>query len=170
MAFSMVMNNSYKIFHYSQNELGSLSKAATIMRDFERTTRSVSKFEGTAFEDNAADKLTFYAYQKNDDYTAPSKISYYFTDNTLNKSIIPPVLGTDDKYTYTDETNKKVTAFAGEITAHDIFTYLNENSVQLTGTIQPASIRMIKINVTVTGKVPATETTAVQLRNLKTNL
>lgn len=165
LAFDMITNSSYKIFRYNQNELSSLNKAATIMRDFERTTRGASSFES-----NTANTLIFLAYQKGDTHPAPSKISYYFTDNTLNKSVIPPVLGTDGKYTYTDETNKKVTTFAGEVTTHDIFTYSDENSVQLTGTIQSASIRMIKINVTVDGKVPATETTAVQLRNLKTNL
>lgn len=169
MAFSMVMNNSYKIFHYSQNELGSLSKAATIMRDFERTARGASEFQGQTFDDFTASKLTFYAYQRGDTYQAPSKISYYFdsgTSTALKKSVTTPE-GTGP---YTYDGTPKITTFAGEIANHNIFTYFGENSAQLTGTIQPANIRMIKINVTVVGKVSATETTAVQLRNLKTNL
>lgn len=174
VAFDMITNSSYKLFNYNQNELSSLSQAATIMRDFERTTRGASKFESNAFDDNAANTLTFYAYQKGDGHPAPSKISYYFTDDTLNKSVIAPVANSGGTYDHPDDDNKKVTAFAGTITNHDIFTYFDENysgtGDSLDQPVQPASIRVIKISVTVTGKVPASETTAVQLRNLKTNL
>ena len=178
----MITNSSYKIFNYNQNELSSLSQAATIMRDFERTTRSATKFEGKAFgtDDAKINTLTFYSYQKGDDFPAPSKISYYFeseSPTTLKKSVIAPVPN-GGTYDYPDNENKKVTSFAGTITNQNIFTYFNENYngtddslTELAPPIQsPASIRVIKISVTVDGKVPATEATAVQLRNLKTNL
>lgn len=175
LAFGMITNSSYKIFYYNQNELSSLSQAATIMRDFERTTRSASKFEGNAFTANTTSTLTFYTYQKGDNYPAPSKISYYFdseSSTTLKKSVIAPVAN-GGTYNYPDDENKKVTAFAGTIDSnhHDIFTYSDENNNQLSPqNIRSSDIRMVKINVTITGKVSATESTAVQLRNLKTNL
>lgn len=176
LAFDMITNSSYKIFYYNQNELSSLSQATTIMRDFERTVRSASKFEGNAFDDNAANKLTFYSYQKGDDFPAPSKISYYFeseSSTTLKKSVIAPVPD-GGTYDYPDNENKKVTDFAGTITDHDIFTYFDESykgtGDPLNQPIQATSVRVIKISVTVAGKVSATESTSVQLRNMKTNL
>lgn len=165
--FSMVMNSSYKVFYYSQNELGSLSQAATIMRDFEKTTRGASKIE-----ENTANTLTFYAYQKGDNYPAPSKISYYFEGDTLKKSVIPPTAVSDGKYSY--GSTPIITAFAGTITAHNIFTYYDKNYTgtenPLSQPISPATILIIKIDVIVNGKGTAKETTMVELRNLKTNL
>lgn len=167
LAFAMVMNSSYKVFYYSQNELSALSQAATIMRDFEKNTRGAGA-NATTFEDYAANKLTFYAFIKGDAYAAPSKISYYFEGNVLKKSVIAPE-GSSSPYTYPDA-NKKVTTFAGTITNHNIFTYYGEDNTTVLNPVQPVAIRMIKIDVTVAGKVPASETTVVNLRNLKTNL
>ena len=172
LAFDMITNSSYKIFYYNQSQLSSLNQSSVIMRDFERTTRGASNFRGIAFIANTADTLTFYAYQKNDAYTAPSKISYYFNGNTLKKSIIAPVAN-GDTYDY-PPADAKVTDFAGTITNHNIFTYFDENykgtGSPLAQPVQSGIIRVVKIDVTVTGKVPASETTAVQLRNLKLNL
>lgn len=171
VAFAGIMNSSYKVFYYSQNELGSLGQAAAIMRDFEKTTRDAGA-NGTSFDNYSTSKLTFYAYQRGNAYPAPNKISYYFDNgsNILKKSVITPE-GTSVPYSYPDA-NKKISAFAGNITNtdHNIFSYYSGNSDLLTGSIQPTAIRMIKIDVTVGGKVPASESTIVQLRSLKDNL
>lgn len=163
VAFAGIMNSSYKVFNYSNGELQALSRATAIMRDFEKTTRGAS-----AFETNTATTLTYFAYQRGDLYPAASKISYYFEGDTLKKSVIAPVAGANNTYIYPEE-NKKVSTFVGQITNHNIFSYADEMGNFLP-TIAPAAIRMIKVEVRVEGKVPATETTLVQLRNLKTNL
>jgi prepilin-type N-terminal cleavage/methylation domain-containing protein len=160
---SLMIDSGYKVFRYSNNELSSLDQAAVVMRDFEKTVRGA-----TIFDVAQTSQVTFLAYQAGDNYPAPSKISYFSNNGSYTKTVIPPTAN-GNQFTYPDA-NKKTMIIASGVTNTSFFTFYNENGEVLAAPVQPEVIRMVKLDVTIGGKVPASETTTVQIRNLKTNL
>lgn len=166
----LLMRNSYKFYNYSHRELGSLELASKVMRDFEKTTRGYEPSNQATrdFYEVSATRLTFTAYQQGDVYPASSKISYYLDGGTFYKTVTAPTV-VDGLPTY-PEADKKTTIVAARVTNTSLFTYFDGNGATLAIPPDLSKIRMIQLSITINAGVQASESTVVQLRNLKTNL
>lgn len=167
-AFMAFFSNGYKTYKYNQEMIGSTELAAKGIRELEKTTRGATEISEAT--DNL---LTFLAYQKNDSYPAPSKISFYLQDANFYKSIIPPTLS-GSTYIY-PEADKVITLITEKVSDQNIFSYYNEAGTLLVSPPEKSVIKMIGFNLTIDldpTKSPGgrSQSTLVELRNLKTNL
>ncbi|MCL5407535.1 MAG: prepilin-type N-terminal cleavage/methylation domain-containing protein [Patescibacteria group bacterium] len=167
-AFMVLFSNGYKTYRYNREMIGSAEQAAIGIRAFEKTARGA-----TNITEAANNLLTFLAYQKGDNYPAPSKISFYLTGASFYKSVIPPT-PSGSTYIYQDA-DKVVTLITDHVSSQNMFSYYNEAGTLLSMPPAKEAIKMINFSITIDldpAQAPngVNQSTKVELRNLKTNL
>lgn len=142
--------------------------ADKVVSDFEKITRGA-----TAILAANNSNLTFLSYLKGDQNPAPSKISYYITENTLFRSVILPTSDENGGFDYL-ESEKQIVKLGDGLVGQEIFKYYDESMRELTLPLQVDVIRMIRMSIGIDFDInsppeTAYQQTVVQLRNLKTN-
>lgn len=165
---STVVSNSYKAYQLGQKTIDLNEKCSSAILDFEKYARGA-----TQIVEADSDNFTFLTYLKGDQNPAPSKTSYYIENNKLYRSSIAPLRqGTD--FIYPDQ-NKVTNLIVSDLQSSDVFSYFDDTSNILDQPLQIDLVRMTKINLIIdddAAKLPsvAIQSTAIQFRNLKTNL
>ena len=139
---------------------------ARVMRDFEYSARALTDIK-IATE-------TEFSFLRYYDLTSvsPNQIRY-FLDNTVFQSGITSPFGTPPNAAY--PVNNEQIHYLIENVEHASFKYYDDNNVELSAPINIPSIRMVQLTLTlkISGSNHAsstTQTTKVNLRNLKKNL
>ncbi len=165
----VMITRSLNSYRFSRATIDAQEKAATAMRDFEKSTRGATEILSAA-----PNELIFYTYLLDDIQPAPSRVRYYVDSNNLMKGVIHPSgAGPIFDYPTGEEFSRPIAKDIVNIS--DVFIYYNAASSQI-GTPVPAdAVRMIKFTASVDKDVnsppeASTISTTVNLRNLKTNL
>jgi prepilin-type N-terminal cleavage/methylation domain-containing protein len=160
---------SFQSYRFSQDTMQMQEAAAKVMRDFEKTARG-----GTQVLTSDPDTYEFYTYLLNDLQPAPSKVRYFVQNGVFEKGITEPSgPGPIFNYLIANENVEPLGKYV--INGGALFKYYNDASNKISEPVPADAVRMVQITVTVdkdTSKKPdpITETTKVNLRNLKTNL
>lgn len=165
---STFLSKSLSIYRIKRQSVDLEEKAAVVMRDFEKETRAASQIQTAE-----ADELFYYRYF---DLTSPSpsKVHYFMDGNQFKIGITSPV-GVEPNITYPSQ-NEVIKLIVGNVTnTGSIFHYYTDSGQELTGTIDPAAVKMVELNISLdmdpnSPPAPITESTKVNLRNMKTNL
>jgi prepilin-type N-terminal cleavage/methylation domain-containing protein len=122
----------------------------------------------------AANSLSFYSDIDDDDLT--EQVTYTISGTTLQQTIIEPT-GTPADYLPEDAVTKTIAFGVVNVTYTNnaVFTYYDDNNVELTYPITLANVMLIKIHLDINAnvdRIPDTHTieTYAQLRNLNDNL
>lgn len=159
----------FQSYHFSQETINTQEEAAKCMRDFEKIARGstevIASEEGT---------YEFYAYLLNDAQPAPSKIRYFYENGSFKRGVIQPS-GTGPVFDY-PAANENVQPICDYVTnGSTLFKYFYDSSAEIESPVPKDAVRMVELTITLdkdTGKKPEaiSQTTIVNLRNLKTNL
>lgn len=173
---AVLMGRALKSYRFNQETVRVQDKVAAVMRDFESIARGATEVLSAE-----SDQFEFFSYLAGDAHPAPSKIRYYFEDNSIKKGRISPS-GSGPDYTYPAE-NEKVEILSKDITSSNLFLYYSdvnfdydfEEATLLEDPVSVTAVRMVSIMVS-SDKDPnqapdvIVEKTLVSLRNLKNNL
>lgn len=143
-------------------------KASAVLRDFEKSTRAASKIVMAE-----PDQLTFLRYF---DLTSasPTQVRYFMDGDQFKIGLTQPS-GIAPAIVYPIQ-NEKIDLIVDNVTnGTTLFKYYNSNGGLIPGPVEIATVRMIEINIALDkdpNKPPTeiTETTKVNLRNMKDNL
>lgn len=159
----------FQSYRFSQETIDTQEEAAKAMRDFEKIARGTTQVlvsDPSVYE--------FYTYLAGDDQPAPSKIRYFVENSEFKKGIIAPV-GTGPTFDYPAENENVIPVCENVINGATLFNYSNDANEEIPAPVPKDAVRMVEFTITLdkdTSKKPdsITETTQVNLRNLKTNL
>lgn len=162
------LSQSLKSYRVRKEESDEQQKASHIMREFEKTTRAATKIL-TADEN----ELKFYRYF---DLTSssPTQIRYFIDGNQFKIGETKPV-GVEPNITYPQSAETIHLIVEDVENPNLIFEYYDGGKSTLTAPVDTTKIRLIKLTISLdqdTSKPPqaVTETTEINLRNLKDNL
>jgi len=157
-------NKSYRI---GLKRINNYEAASRLTSDFDRYSRgAVSIIEADP------QRMTFMAYLKADLRPAPTKIGYLLQDGQLIRSVVYPVAD-GDTFKYPDE--NIISSVVARGIESCLFEYFEESNNLLTSPVVLGQIKMTKLSVSLdldseNQPGPATISTLIQFRNLKTNL
>jgi len=173
---AVLMTRTLKSYRTNQETVRVQDKVAGVMRDFESIARGATEVVTAD-----SDQFEFFTYLAGDAHPAPSKIRYYFEDDTIKKGRIAPE-GAGPDYTYPAE-NEVVEILSEDIISSDTFLYYSDinfdyEDEEASVLEEPASITAVRmVSITISSdknlNLPPdviTESTLVSLRNLKNNL
>lgn len=167
LVMSMLVS-SLKTYRTKRQVVDAEEKTAAVMREFEQTTRAATKLLLIG-----PNQLTFYRFY---DLTSSSPTQVrYFVDGSQFKVGLTSPQGTAPDVTY-PSASEKIDLIIPDVTnGNQLFDYYDGNSSHLTGAINSADIRVIRLTISLdkNGSAPpgpTTETTEVMLRNMKSNL
>src|SRR4030043_2484425 len=90
--------------------------------------------------------ITFREYADSTD-TVPSQVRFYLDGTTLKRGVIPPT-GTGPNYTYDpDDEMTKILAFNVVNGAERIFSYYDQDGVELVYPVNPAELTLVKVGL-----------------------
>ncbi len=159
----------FQSYKFSQETISMQEEAAKCMRDFEKIARG-----STEVVTSEPGEYEFYAYLLNDAQPAPSKIRYFTEDGSLKRGVIQPS-GAGPVFDY-PAANENISGLCDYVTNGDtIFTYYNDSNAEISEPVPKDAVRMVEFSISLdknTSKPPeaVSQTTKVNLRNLKTNL
>lgn len=165
-----LLRTYYDNFSRSQMQLDQQSENAVSLERIAKYLRQAQSIESAANQE-----LIIYASYYPDD-PAPDRLHFSITNSTLILGIITPQ-GLAPDFTYSQETEvTQIVAVNLSNGQNPIFKYYDLNGNLLTSSPNPASIKMIEINLWI-GAGPGITlppalllSTKVSLRNLKNNL
>ena len=169
LLLSLIISRGFNSYRFSRESIEAQDEIALAMRDFEKKTRGATEIIMAGQYD-----LTFYVYLGDETCPAPSYVHYFLSGDELQRGIISPVqTGPDITYPPENEVNKTIAKFI--VVTLPIFDYYDDSSQIMQFPIYIDSIKMIRITISSDEDInkpplPITETTTVNLRNLKKNL
>lgn len=162
------LSQSLKSYRIKRQSIELQEKAAQVMRKFEQTVRAGSKV--ISADQN---ELVFYRFF---DLTSsdPTKVRYFIEGTQFKIGLTEPVgIAPDITYPSTEE---KIDLIVPDVTNTNLlFRYYNGSSDELTLPVDTTSVRMVELTISLDQNGgnppgPITETTKVNLRNMKDNL
>jgi len=157
-----------KVYRLNQQRITIEERAARVMREFEFSTRAATQI--VTASDN---ELSFYRYY---DLSSPEPtlVRYFIEGSQFKVGRTQPV-GAEPDITYPPE-NEIIDFLVDDLSGtQPLFTYYEGSGNQLSQPVSISSVRMIGLSITL-DKSPTlppasiTESTVVQLRNMKENL
>lgn len=165
---STIIVRSMETYRFNREAAGYQEEAAKAIRDFEKSARGA-----TLVLESTPIVFSFYVYMPKDDYPAPSRVRYFLSGGQIIRGEIKPS-GSGPVFDYPLELETFKT-IVKNVTNTEIFSYYNDVSDVIEDPVPEDAVRMTKISLTVdkdTNSPPLgiTEETAINLRNVKTNL
>jgi len=167
---AILLRTFYDNFSHSQMQLDLQSKNAAALERVTKHLRQTQSIESAANQD-----LIIYAYYYPND-PAPDRLHFAVVDDILTLGVVRPS-GEAPNFTYLLNTEtSEIAAVNLSNDQNPIFKYYDLNGNLLASPPNPASIKMIEINLWigagqgVTLPPPLLLSTKVSLRNLKNNL
>ncbi len=140
--------------------------SARVMRDFEYATRAA-----TVVKTAGVSELSFYRYYDLTS-TSPKQVRYFLENNVFKAGITEPV-GTTPNITY--PSNQEQIHYLIENVDSLKLQYFDDNNLEVAQPASLASVRMVQLTISLKTRSgnrfnTTTQTTKVNLRNLKRNL
>lgn len=160
-----------------QQGLNNQSEAKKIIRPFINEVRSASPSSLGTYPIKTATPNEFIFYSDLDSDGLKEEVRYYLDEGVFKKGVIAP---SGNPLVY-DEQDEDVIQIVHDVINTGIFQYFdstytgNEEMGELTGTISPSDVRLVKIELTIDSNpdmppAATTVSTQVSIRNLKDNL
>ncbi|OQA03005.1 MAG: hypothetical protein BWY68_00861 [bacterium ADurb.Bin400] len=143
-------------------------QAARVMREFELSTRAATELVTAN-----PGELEFYRYY---DLTSvsPTKVRYFMNGGTFLVGKTKPV-GVPPGVIYPPENEEVDFLIENVVNGSSIFNYYDDNNSELTSPFNISSVKMVRLTISLDRNPDAlpnmiTETTVINLRNMKRNL
>lgn len=165
---TMLLTQSFKSYRIKKQSIELEEKAATVMREFERSTRAATKINYAS-----SSELNFFRFFDFES-SSPSQVRYFQEDGKFKVGITGPS-GSEPNVTY-PVSDEKITLIIDDLqNADSIFAYYDDSGNQLAEPFNLSDIKMIGLVIELDKNgdeppAPMSETTKVNLRNMKDNL
>ncbi len=168
MIVSVFVSQSLKAYRLKRQSMDLEEKAAHVMREFEQNVRAASSIE-TADET----ELVFYRYYDAKSQS-PTKVRYFLDGNRFKIGLTQPS-GIAPNIIYPSENETIHLIVENVVNLNVIFQYFDSASNLLNEPVDIANVKMVELTISLDQDINSppsaiTETTKINLRNMKDNL